>query len=754
MSESQGQKRPRPQGEKESSRQRRKPQAKEKTPVSERALGIAQSCLDARPQLPPEKLREIMRPDPAVDFANNRPDIEEGAMKLYNASNEKEDYENFDPEKNTPVVKEFKALWKVCLRLWEISPTVLISPMCGLRYFPANPKRGGRANQAVFSPEFSKLFAELIPHPCWNFEHERFLLALQYVVKCRVDNRSPWPHKDAKERECPAIEALFNMFDESGYGEMSLHEMHKSARESVVGDRVSGFSDFLYFIGQKVKKDVVEQEQIYHGIPGLPVTIGDMKTLTNAVTNFNWPDESWRCSPGEIYEAFRAERTRTTGRNELPATGDELKEYLGRSLKDVFRDIEIYRQGADPEISSPAYEACLADVSVRDAANTAAQASAGADIDEEMHLPLNVDGELHLPQDVQQIPREQRPVRPERRYKALVGGEESEDEQADLARNLRDDRVARLPPDSQRRRRGSRSSFGDDTFPRIHVESPYEQFGFPRREVRGTSPQQITPRPSGLTMSQIFPLPGDHRLEKRVEVLERGQQRLETSFEGMRVSQSQVMEELRQRVQSHSHPRQLEESVCDSGAVATENSDVGKTVRDLETQLAQAAKDKQALSDKLTSRERENERLSTDLYQLGREKEALSEKVGSHELEIQRLSKELVEKDKTITSGVERLAALEAELATLKAIQPPVQDTYVDAEDEAHGPLSSEYARFPDVDTDGCVGVFQLPAAAGRAWAGSSGESTAYADQVGCLLARNVTRLHDTDMDEMSKRLY
>ncbi|KNB07976.1 hypothetical protein FOXG_09009 [Fusarium oxysporum f. sp. lycopersici 4287] len=507
------------------------------------------------------------------------------------------------------------------------------------------------------------------------------------------------------------------MFDESRYGEISLHEMHKSARKSVIKDRVSGFSDFLYFIGQKVKKDIIEQEQIYHGIPGLPVTIGDMKTLTNAVTNFNWPDET---------------------------TGDQLKEYLGRSLKDVFRDIEIYRQGADPEISSPAYEACLADVSVRDAANTAAQASAGADINKEMHLP----------QDIQQIPPEQRPVRPERRYKALVGGEESEDEQADLARNLRDDRVARLPPDSQRRRRGSRSSFGDDTFPRIHVESLYGQFGFPRREVRGTSPQQITPRPSGLTMSQIFPLPGDHRLEKRVEVLERGQQRLETSFEGMRVSQSRVMEELRQRVQSHSHPRQLEESVCDSGAVATENSDVGKKVRDLETQLAQAAKDKQALSDKVTSREQENERLSTDLYQLGREKEALSQKVGSHELEIQRLSKELVEKDKTIISGIERLAALEAELATLKAIQPPVQDTYLDAEDEAHGHLSSEDARFPDVDTDGGVGVFQLPAAAGRAWAGSSGESTAYTDQVGCLLVRNVNRLHDTDMDEMSKRLY
>ncbi|RYC85596.1 hypothetical protein BFJ63_vAg11566 [Fusarium oxysporum f. sp. narcissi] len=677
----------------QSSRPRKKPEKEAKTPVSDLALRIARNCLDERPPITIDKINEVMRPSPAVDFANRRPEIEEGAMKLYNASNEKEDYDNFDPEKNTPVVKEFKALWKVCLRLWEISPTVLISPMCGLRYFPATPKRGGRANQAVFSPEFSKLFAELIPHPCWNFEHERFLLALQYVVKCRVDNRSPWPHKDAKERECPAIEALFNMFDESGYGEMSLHEMHKSARESVVGDRVSGFSDFLYFIGQKVKKDAVEQEQIYHGIPGLPITIGDMKTLTNAVTNFNWPDESWRCSPGEIYEAFRAERTRTTGRNELPATGDQLKEYLGRSLKDVFRDIEIYRQGADPEISSPVYEACLADVSVRDAANTAAQASAGADIDEEMHLPLNVDEELHLPQDVQQIPPEQRPVRPERRYKALVGGEESEDEQADLARNLRDYRVARLPPDSQRRRREYRSSFGDGRFPGIHGESPYEKGGFSSRQVRPTTRQPATAGRSGFMLSQL-PIPSDIRLEKPVKVFERGQQRLESVVHDTRVSPSQEVKRLQQRVESP-NLRQLEGGTRDTGAVQTGNADLVNKVHDLESKLTKAARGKQSVSEKVESHELEIKRLSKEL----------AEKDKVHKRDSQRLSKKLSENDKKIESAMERIRDLEAELTLLKAIGPGAvmsggQGTQVDAEEDAYETDNAANTEIHQMDGD------------------------------------------------------
>lgn len=166
MSEPRGSNGTRPQpGQKESTKTKKRPEMKAKTPVSESARAIATSCLEARPRLLPKDLGEIMRPDPAVEFSKESPEIETGAMKLYDASNEKEDYENFNPDLNTPVVKEFKALWKVCLRVWRVSPIALMSPMCGLKYFPLGSGRK-RANQAVFSPEFSKLFATLITHPC------------------------------------------------------------------------------------------------------------------------------------------------------------------------------------------------------------------------------------------------------------------------------------------------------------------------------------------------------------------------------------------------------------------------------------------------------------------------------------------------------------------------------------------------------------------------------------------------------------
>ncbi|CZR40760.1 uncharacterized protein FPRO_10348 [Fusarium proliferatum ET1] len=520
MSEPRGSNGTRPQpGQKESTKTKKRPEMKAKTPVSESARAVAKSYLEARPRLLPKDLGEIMRPDPAVEFSRESPEIERGAMKLYDASNEKEDYENFNPDLNTPVVKEFKALWKVCLRVWRISPIALMSPMCGLKYFPLGSGRK-RANQAVFSPEFSKLFATLITHPCWELEHEGFVLALQYLVKCRVDNRNPWPHKDAKERECPAIDALFNMFDGSGSGDRSLLEMQKSARQSIVGGGVSVFSDFLDFIGQQVKKDDTEQEKAYLDVPALPVTLGDIKALTDAVTNFNWPDETWRCSPGDVYSASRAERT--TGKTEFPTTGAELKEYLGRSLKDVFRDIETYKQDANPETCSPANEADHGHVLAGDAEDVIPPPGPDTAVDEEMGIP----------EDNQNVPPESNPVRPEHRYRALVDGEESEDEQADLARNQANKRTAsRSPPHPQSRQRGSGYAWGDRNFSEIRTESPYERFELPRRQVR-TSLQEATPHPSAFISSQILSPTTDPRPEKRIKVVKNGQQCLASHFKG------------------------------------------------------------------------------------------------------------------------------------------------------------------------------------------------------------------------------
>ncbi|KAF5575877.1 hypothetical protein FPCIR_12928 [Fusarium pseudocircinatum] len=615
MSEPRGSKRARDhQGQRESTGTKKRPETRTKKPMSESARAIAKSRLEARPPIVKKDLEDAFE---AVDFAKEKPEIEGPAMKLYDASNEKADYEEFNPEVNTPVVKDFKALWKICLRLWRVSPTTVISPMCNLRYFPLSSGRK-RANQAVFSPEFSKLFATLITHPCWGFQHERFVLALQYLVKCRVDNRNRWPHQGAKERECPAIEALFNMFDESGHGDRSLHEIHKSARESIVGGGVSVFSDFLHFIGERVTKCDMDQEQAYYGMPALPVTIGDMKSLADAVKNFKWPDESWRCSPGDIHSAFKAERK--SGKDDLPTTGTELKEFLDRSLKDIFRDIEIYRQRADSERSSPVNE----DVLVDNAGDASQRPGPDATADQDMGIPG----------DDQHVPPESNPVRPQRRHRALVGGEESEDEQADLARNWGNKgTTSRSLPHPQNRQGGSRYSWGDRSLSETHAESPYERFGIPRREIWRPSPQQVTPGPSGSTMSQVLPLPSDPLLEKRVEGLEKDQQRLVSDVNELR----------HEMMQSRSHTIQ-QGSGGASGPVGIEHSDTGKKIRDLVSQLAQAARDKEELSRKVNCGEFDLVRdLRAQVSQLLEKNKELSDKVKYQKFAISDLHQDVAQ---------------------------------------------------------------------------------------------------------------
>ncbi|KAG4277229.1 hypothetical protein FPRO04_07526 [Fusarium proliferatum] len=404
--------------------------------------------------------------------------------------------------------------------------------MCGLKYFPLGSGRK-RANQAVFSPEFSKLFATLITHPCWELEHEGFVLALQYLVKCRVDNRNPWPHKDAKERECPAIDALFNMFDGSGSGDRSLHEMHKSARQSIVGGGVSVFSDFLDFIGQQ----------------------------------------------------------------------------------DIFRDIETYRQDDNPETCSTANDADHGHVLVGDAEDVIPPPGPDTAVDEEMGIP----------EDNQNVPPESNPVRPELRYRALVDGEESEDEEADLARNQGNKRTAsRSPPHPQSRQRGSGYAWGDRNFSEIRTESPYERFELPRRQVR-TSLQEATPHPSAFISSQILSPTTDPRPEKRIKVVKNGQQCLASHFKGAGHDDIQEIKSTLRRIENQttqilnkeqSQPQDTHQPVVYPvnerrySAGRTRIAEAAPTVvsaevnesdlaRDLRAQVAQLLEEKKESSDKI-----------------------------------------------------------------------------------------------------------------------------------------------------------
>ncbi|KAF5668069.1 hypothetical protein FHETE_5335 [Fusarium heterosporum] len=305
---------------------------KKSKPAKDQHVVIAKALLEKRPA------QRIMPSE--IEFLPCRPSIEKRAMDLYEKSVEKAELDIANFEANAANMIRYKGLWKTCIRVLHFTPTELFSPVTGLRHVPSH--KGPIAGSfLVFSEAFSKLLTALIVHPFWQFERNLLVLAIQYIVKCRVQNCDPWPEKElAQPAKCPAFRALRRMFRGVKVQRTSIHEMHKLARRSIEKSP-STFSNFLVQLGDMVTP-VADDNQVYYGVPMLPVTIADLKTLVKAIEVFKWPDLSWRCRPEDVSEAYSEHRGRDP--TEPPRKG-EMKAFVEIGVKDFFRKIALKQMG-------------------------------------------------------------------------------------------------------------------------------------------------------------------------------------------------------------------------------------------------------------------------------------------------------------------------------------------------------------------------------------------------------------------------
>ncbi|KAF9769122.1 hypothetical protein IL306_013514 [Fusarium sp. DS 682] len=310
------------------------------------AMIAAQTALVCRGKFPEKMVLVVMPPHPNYwSFDQEHPEVDQEGVRLYNASQTKKDYDDWDPAVITPASRNFKCLWKVCLRVFRTSPTRMISPNNELRYRPTPPP-GVKASHVVFTPKFSRLLTELVVHPCWEGKSHRFILALQYAVKVRVDDREHWPDPDSPELSCPALKHLDDTFWDLDLDPAphSIHEMHRQARQAQTEEWPSVFSDFIYFLGEKAKMFPSSgYGRTYLGVPALPVTTKDLEILTDAVETFEWPENSWNASPAEIYDAFKLKGGLSS--DQFPHNNEEMKEFVRRGLIDIYRTISASRTG-------------------------------------------------------------------------------------------------------------------------------------------------------------------------------------------------------------------------------------------------------------------------------------------------------------------------------------------------------------------------------------------------------------------------
>ncbi|KAG5795238.1 hypothetical protein H9Q69_005700 [Fusarium xylarioides] len=302
----------------------------------------ARMALDIRGPASQDQLDILI---PRLWFHHTRVDQE--FLRMWNESQTKKDYDDFDPAVATEASEGLKTVYRVWFRVFRTAPHQILSPMNELRYRPTPPP-GVEASHVVYTPKFSRLLAELAVHPCWVGSSELLALAIQYTVKVRIDERSLWPMIEPLPDDvdgCPALEALHEMFHEHGIEPRatdSVHVMHMQAREAQMEAPPSEFSDFLVFLGQIARMyPSSDYSQTYLGLPSLPVTTKDLQILTKAVKRFHWDEIDWTDTPKAVFEEF--ERKGGLSNEQLPRNNRELKLFVSRALMRGYQQFAGWR---------------------------------------------------------------------------------------------------------------------------------------------------------------------------------------------------------------------------------------------------------------------------------------------------------------------------------------------------------------------------------------------------------------------------
>ncbi|KAH7202343.1 hypothetical protein DER44DRAFT_900865 [Fusarium oxysporum] len=526
--------------------------------------------------------------------------------------------------------------WRISLRLYQEAPVTLLSLFTSLRYQPVSTNG---------------------------------IASLRWTVICYLDDRRIWELN--RTYGYPALKALLQNIKECGDSRIALsyHEMHEAAREAVSEQRAtpSVLSDLLF-------------------------TLWDLQVLLKAVNSTTFKAE-WNYSVDEAFRSWDAERK---GRNipskdKLPllyelAHLDLLRHYVvlrrkhpRTSQSEGSRQDVVASERQIPGTTGAQRVICEGEaaIGIRDTpdyessfnhrtpsqneqdCDDMAIIGGGVDVDSDGSVAAPLNPNLSLPQgsiqpEITSTFMEDRPFRRERRYKALVDGEETEDEQEDLQRNQHHgDSSQRVVPDRQ----GTtlRLSFGDRTS-QFDLQSAYRQPDAPKQKSprRSSPPVPIVPHASAAASSQLT-VPGEGSPKSRAEQVESRLKRIENQ-------NTRILDLLQPQTQEHQPVAHLldqrrgktdnigtAEMVQVIESVGVNDSDL---VHDLRAQVAHLLEEKKELSDTV----KEKDALIKEL----------SDKVKYQKFDISDLHQEIGTKNTALEAEKKRADSLEAQLSELR----------------------------------------------------------------------------------------
>lgn len=287
------------------------------------ALKIASACLDACPRLSTMEMDEITGVFNMEGLISSQQSVVE---RIPEDLDEMHGRDHF----SIPVCEDLKVLWKTCLRVFRVSPNVLLSVINHLQYGEQN----NGTVKAVFSSEFSKLLSSLIVHPAWGYNYRKLRMALQFVDICRIESSERWPlTRDIFDHtiDCHALELLRVRFDELEPGSVS----EKLRQAITLTPFKEEFPAFLLTISEYVSRKAtdVDIKPSYCGHLAYPVETRDLKSIEQALDNYDWANAAWRISTQRIWEAFKIERGR--GKAEFP-NDHQIRKYIPLAVRHIY----------------------------------------------------------------------------------------------------------------------------------------------------------------------------------------------------------------------------------------------------------------------------------------------------------------------------------------------------------------------------------------------------------------------------------
>ncbi|KAF5603653.1 hypothetical protein FPCIR_1250 [Fusarium pseudocircinatum] len=271
---------------------------------------------------------------------------EDGMNRLWEKTDHKEAVGGMMNSKGKTTQAHLLTLFKVCLRVFGMSPIRFLSFSHGVEYL------GERGSSAIFSKAYSDELARLIVHPAFNGKNHNLAIVMQYAVICRIDDRRLWPDTTST-LACPALTKMTEVMNESenGESENSIHRTHMECRRECAreGKTPSKISDLLFAVGETVKKSTVkgievpEEAKTYRGLPVRSVSLYDLKHIKKTLDETTWPYEAWNCTTTEALYSYQLVINQPDAPN-----GEELPTYYERAHKRKLRDWML-KSNYDPQ---------------------------------------------------------------------------------------------------------------------------------------------------------------------------------------------------------------------------------------------------------------------------------------------------------------------------------------------------------------------------------------------------------------------